>query len=209
MRHPKLSILLAWAICRLAWAVPAHAQSCPSQYTACDNGGCCLSSEQCCPGIEDGCCSSATPFCCPGGGCAATPSQCETAALTACDGYDVPCGNGCAPAGSDCCDLAGHYCGPESMCTSDTSCVLGDVPSLALQVTATPRPEEEPSGPKVDAPYADPPSASDRSCDMGSGSGAPNKGGSTLVGLTSLLGVALVVRRRAPRSSPGQSGSSR
>jgi hypothetical protein len=203
MRHPGFLILFAASV-RLTWALAAHAQSCPTQYTACDNGGCCLSSEQCCPGIEDGCCSSATPFCCPGGGCAATPSQCVTSTRTACDGYDVPCGNGCAPAGSDCCDLTGHYCGPESMCTSDTSCVLGDMPSLALQVEPVPRPEAKPSGPDLDPPYSNPPEASDRSCAMGSGGSS-----GALVGLTTALGAAYFARRRTRRARPGQSDSSR
>jgi len=154
--------------------------------------------------MQDGCCGSATPYCCPGGGCAATPSQCEATTLTACDGYDVPCGNGCAPSGSDCCDLAGHYCAPGTMCTSDTSCVLGDMATLALQVTPRTPPAAEPSGPNLSAPFADPPDASERSCDVSVGRQPHGFGG-----WAALLGAAILARRRAQRSSAFQSSASR
>jgi hypothetical protein len=210
MRRPGFFLglgLITGALCPLGWARPALAQSCPAQYAACDNGGCCLSSEQCCPKLQDGCCSSATPFCCPGGGCAATPSQCESASANPCDGYDVPCGSGCAPAGSDCCDLAGHYCGPESMCTSDTTCILGSDASMALEVTPITPPAAQSTRPDLSAPFNDPPAASERSCDLAAG-GAP----SPLGGLVPLLGAALVALRRGRRprprvATPPQSGS--
>jgi hypothetical protein len=152
-----------------AWAAPAAAQSCPSDYTSCDNGGCCLSAEQCCPRMEDGCCSAATPFCCGDGQCAATPSQCERAGLSDCDGYDVPCGGGCAPAGSDCCDLEGHYCPPESMCTSDTTCVFGARPTLAQTVALPMTPDDPAAGATVSPPFRDPGHATDRSCALRAG----------------------------------------
>jgi hypothetical protein len=187
-----LSLITSASACLLG-AAPAFAQSCPAQYAACDNGGCCLTSEQCCTDIEDGCCNSATPFCCPGGGCAATPSQCERTTATRCDGYDVPCGSGCAPAGSDCCDLAGHYCGPESMCTSETGCLLGIVESPALEVTVLSTPEAQPTRPDLPAPFSDPPAASERSCELSwSAPGRPS-------GLGALVAVMLVALRRSGR----------
>jgi hypothetical protein len=149
-----------------AYAAPAAAQSCPSEYAACDNGGCCLSAEQCCPTFEDGCCSASTPYCCGDGTCAATPSQCQIAGRPECDGYDVPCGGGCAPAGSECCDLFGHYCPPESMCTSDTTCVLGAMPTLALEVPIVSAPGGPGAPANVSPPFKDPADATERSCSI-------------------------------------------
>jgi len=178
----------------LGIAARATAQVCPSEYTACDNDGCCLSSEQCCPTSAQGCCSSSTPFCCGDGTCAATPSQCATAGAANCDGYDVPCGGGCAPAGSDCCDLAGHYCPPESMCTSETTCVFGATPTLASLVAVIPRPGEAEGGARLSPPYRDPEDATERSCALGHRS---TNGSVHLPWLA--LAAALVVRRRTAR----------
>jgi len=150
-----------------ALAAPAAAQVCPDEYAACDNGGCCLSAEQCCPNIEDGCCNSSTPYCCGDGTCAATPSQCGSAGRSPCDGYDVACGGGCAPAGSDCCDLAGHYCAPETTCTSETTCVLGDTASLALVVAQPNAPGAGGAAAGLSPPFKDPEDATDRSCALG------------------------------------------
>lgn len=161
----KHGIVVTLSLALGAWVAPAAGQTCPFEYAACDNGGCCLSSEQCCPRMEDGCCSSATPYCCGNGTCAATPSQCELGGRIECDGYDVPCGGGCAPAGSDCCDLVGHYCPPESMCTSDTSCVFGDMARLALQVALVSAPDA-PGAATLYPPFEDPPDATERSCDL-------------------------------------------
>ncbi|HTV25236.1 MAG TPA: hypothetical protein VMG12_41365 [Polyangiaceae bacterium] len=166
MTHRKLPLEISLLfLATLGLSAPALAQVCPSDYTACDNGGCCLSSEQCCPRAADGCCSSSTPYCCGDGTCAATPSQCASAGRTTCDGYDVPCGGGCAPAGSDCCDLAGHYCPPESMCTSETTCVFGATPRLASQVAVVVRPDEAEAA-RPSAPFHDPEDATERSCSL-------------------------------------------
>src|SRR6187551_879666 len=171
-RHPaRMSILprCSASVARvsaavvLLWSVAAEAQVCPSNYSTCDNGGCCLSAEQCCPMLPDGCCGSATPFCCDDGTCAATPSQCGSRAD--CDGYDVPCGEGCAPAGSECCDIAGHYCPPESRCTADTTCVRGTEAGIALQVEV-PESQDPSGGREVAPPYADPGTATERSCSV-------------------------------------------
>jgi hypothetical protein len=190
-------IILFW----LSSAVPAAAQTCPSNYTTCDNGGCCLSSEQCCPTLEDGCCSAATPYCCGDGTCAATPSQCERAGLPECDGYDVPCGGGCAPAGSDCCDVEGHYCPPESMCTSDTTCVFGAVPTLARTVALPMTPDDSALGTTVSPPFRDPGDATDRSCALDS----TTTEGSPLASVALFL-AALGLRRglRPARRGSGQ-----
>jgi hypothetical protein len=177
----------------LALPALAEAQQCPSEYTACDNGGCCLSSEQCCPTKAEGCCSSSAPYCCGDGTCAATPSQCTSTSRAVCDGYDVPCGGGCAPAGSDCCDLAGHYCPPESMCTSETTCVFGDRPTLALEVAVTPRPDELP-GARLSPPFRDPEDATQRSCTLQQPAAGSASG---LAWLT--LTAALLRRRRTSR----------
>jgi hypothetical protein len=185
---------LGLVVVELAWAGRALAQQCPSEYTACDNGGCCLGSEQCCPTMAEGCCSSSAPYCCGDGTCAATPSQCASAGRARCDGYDVPCGGGCAPAGSDCCDLAGHYCPPESMCTSETTCVLGDVPGLAREVAVPPRPDEAP-GLRLSPPFRDPEDATERSCSLRrTAAGEPSRLGWLA------LGAALLGRRRASRA---------
>jgi len=176
----------------LALASPAAAQSCPNEYSACDNGGCCLSSEQCCPSMEDGCCNASTPFCCGGGACAATPSQCPSASRTACDGYDVPCGGGCAPAGSDCCDGAGHYCGPETMCTPEMTCVLGDTTTPALIVALPSAPEANAASGGASPPFDDPANASDRSCAVH----PAREGGQATHWLLALLAAAGLRRRR-------------
>lgn len=194
----KHGIWIALSVAIGAWVAPAAGQSCPSEYTTCDNGGCCLSSEQCCPGIEEGCCSSATPYCCGDGTCAATPSQCEiNGRSTGCDGYDVPCGAGCAPAGSECCDPLGHYCPPESMCTSDTTCVFGDMARLALEVAAI-SPAEAAAARRLSPPFEDPPDATERSCGLAPrGQRSPST--PWLLGLAAAL---LSLRRRPlPESS--------
>jgi hypothetical protein len=178
----------------LALPAPAEAQQCPSEYTACDNDGCCLSSEQCCPTMAEGCCSSSAPYCCGDGTCAATPSQCASAGRAACDGYDVPCGGGCAPAGSDCCDLAGHYCPPESMCTSGTTCVFGDRPTLAQVVAVTLRPDDvQSAGPSP--PFSDPEDATQRSCSLR----LPVAGEPSRLSWLALA-AALLCRRRSSRA---------
>ena len=177
----------------LAGSAPARAQSCPSDYTACDNGGCCLSSEQCCPRAAEGCCSSSTPYCCGDGTCAATPSQCASAGRASCDGYDVPCGGGCAPAGSDCCDLVGHYCPPESMCTSETTCVFGDMPTLASQVAVVPQPDDDAAA-RPSPPFRDPEDATERSCSVS----RPGRVGSERLSWL-IVAAALLGSRRAAR----------
>jgi hypothetical protein len=194
----KHEIMVALTVAIGAWAAPAVGQSCPPEYAACDNGGCCLSAEQCCPRMEDGCCSAATPYCCGDGTCAATPSQCETSARSECDGYDVPCGGGCAPAGSDCCDLVGHYCPPESMCTSDTSCVFGAMPRLALLVAVASEPDST-AAPSLSPPFEDPPDATERSC----GLATPALGQRAQPWLLLLAAVGLSLRRRLQEQGPG------
>jgi len=202
----RVLAFLAVALCvtALGAAAPASAQECPSEYTACDNGGCCLSSEQCCPRMADGCCSSSAPYCCGDGTCAATPSQCPAAGRSTCDGYDVPCGGGCAPAGSDCCDLAGHYCPPESMCTSETTCVFGDVPTLAREVAVVRRPDEVEGGPRLSPPFRDPEDATERSCTIA----RPAAGEPSSLGWFALA-AALLSGRRALRARAGRAAGGR
>jgi hypothetical protein len=143
------------------WSSPSAAQSCPLDFASCDNGGCCLSTEKCCPDVADGCCSAFTPYCCGGGVCAASPGECPNL-LQKCNDYDLPCGTGCAPAGSACCDTEGHYCPPEQTCTSETTCVLGAESSPALLVVPLVVPGE--SRPPLRSPVEDPPDATERSC---------------------------------------------
>ncbi len=172
-----------------AWAPSASAQSCPSEFSSCDNGGCCLSSEQCCPTAVQGCCSSAAPYCCGDGTCAVAPSACNSGLVTPCEGYEVPCGEGCAPAGADCCDGAGHYCGATSMCSSETTCISGDVTSLARLVVGRTDMEREPA---LLPPFRDPSNASSRSCALDA-RGAASTARWALVSL--LIGLALRRRR--------------
>lgn len=195
---PARSSWVTAVVLVLGWSTAASAQTCPSGYSACDNTGCCLSSEQCCPTLAEGCCASATPYCCGDGTCAATPSQCGAISRGGCDGYDVPCGNGCAPAGSDCCDIAGHYCPPESMCTSDTTCVRGSMPTIALQVELPPE-SSAPGAQTVVPPYGDPGSATDRSCSLRSG--APVASREPLAWLVLAAGLAGLRGRRSTSSS--------
>ncbi len=202
---PNQSLAFFLAVAASSWSLTSAAQTCPSTYSACDNGGCCLSTEQCCPTLAEGCCSSATPFCCGDGTCAATPSQCNTLSRDAeCDGYAVPCGGGCAPAGSDCCDSAGHYCPPESMCTSDTTCVLGDTPTLAREVAVASEPEAAAEAP-FSAPFADPPTATERSCRVA----APGALRGSTGWLLLLAGAALLRARQRVRRGSERRGSER
>jgi hypothetical protein len=202
-RQPHWAAHIPMALFLISLVLPtrAEAQQCPGEYTACDNGGCCLSSEQCCPTQAEGCCSSSAPYCCGDGTCAATPSQCASAGRAACDGYDVPCGGGCAPAGSDCCDLAGHYCPPESMCTSDTTCVFGDMPTLAREVAVTLRPDEV-QGPRLSPPFRDPEDATQRSCSLQ----RPTAGEPPRLDWLALA-AALLFRRRTSRSGAARVSS--
>lgn len=178
----------------LCWGGPASAQSCPDTHAACDNGGCCLSSDQCCPTLAEGCCGSLTPYCCGDGTCAASPSQCGDPGAAECQGYDIPCGGGCAPAGADCCDDEGHYCPPESMCGSATTCLAGDE-ALAASLVAPPSPISGPSEPRALSPAADPSNASGRSCALSSGP-APRPASTETARFGILLLAALLGARR-------------
>jgi len=198
---PKCAVLALLALA--LWGLPARAQSCPGAYSACDNGGCCLSTDQCCPKLEDGCCAAATPFCCGDGTCAASPPECANAGRNTCAGYDIPCGKGCAPAGSHCCDpLAGYYCPPQGICTSETKCRAGDEESAAKLVVAgsatpaTSTPERSPS------PLLDPADGTERSCSLGFGvmSSAAMSSPAVPLGILSLIvGAAWARRRRVER----------
>jgi MYXO-CTERM domain-containing protein len=84
------------------------------------------------------------------------------------------------------------------MCTSDTSCVLGEVASLALTVALPVTPEPEEAGPRVAPPYADPNDAEDRSCALQPGT-APRGAAWLLV----LGALALVRGRRSRRALAG------
>jgi hypothetical protein len=78
------------------------------------------------------------------------------------------------------------------MCTSDTSCVLGDQPGLALLVALTTREDEMPS---VSPPFEDPEDATERSCGIASlpdGQGTP---------WLLLVAAALGVRRWRARAA--------
>jgi len=165
-------LLVALGLLALAtWGLPARAQSCPGGYSACDNGGCCLSSDQCCPLLEDGCCAASTPFCCGDGTCAASPSECLNAGRNSCTGYDIPCGRGCAPAGSHCCDpLGGSYCPPQGICTSETTCRAGNEESVAQLVVTTSASPAASSPDRPASPLVDPADGTERSCALASGS---------------------------------------
>jgi hypothetical protein len=163
---PYVNGLPTMVTCML-WAAPATAQvpgvgTCPSG-ESCGDGTCCASSDLCCPTPADGCCDEATPYCCGDGLCAVSPSACPLAAAgdastSTCNGYDVPCGHGCAAAGSDCCDSDGRYCPPGATCTSEAICSDGTRAGL---VTATQEPRVSPLG--------NPPDAISRSCAMARG----------------------------------------
>jgi hypothetical protein len=178
------------------WSLPVRAQSCPGGYAACDNGGCCLGSDQCCPKLEDGCCAASTPFCCGDGTCAASPPECANAGRNSCTGYDIPCGRGCAPAGSHCCDpIAGYYCPPQGICTSPTQCRAADQESVATLVSgAAPPPSASTPEPKS-SPLADPANGIERSCALTVGSsGVPSR--ALPFGVLSLILAAAWARRR-------------
>jgi hypothetical protein len=192
-RPMQRQILAAVCLLLAATAAPsARAQSCPSNYAACDNGGCCLASDQCCPTVEEGCCPGNTPFCCGDGSCAASPGDCASAGRNTCNGYDIPCGSGCAPAGSQCCDLAGHYCAPQGVCTSETACIAGDQGSPALTVLPSSSPEPADTLDRMPSPIANPPNGTERSCAFAPAARSPF----TAVSLTSLLALISLRRRR-------------
>ncbi|MEY4550618.1 MAG: hypothetical protein RL685_6813 [Pseudomonadota bacterium] len=205
-RRTRSTSILVW-LC-LYWCVagvrPAAAQSCPSSYASCDNDGCCPISAQCCPKLTDGCCDAATPFCCGDGTCAVSPAECGNIGRTSCSDYDIPCGGGCAPAGSQCCDVAGHYCPPQGVCMSETSCLSGDQPSAALLIVATPAAQQAAAPERTPSPLLNPPDGTDRSCALRPrGAAAPVP---EWLGLVLLVGAGLLRRsrgllrtRRAPR----------
>jgi hypothetical protein len=162
----------SWALCLVLLLLggvsrPAQAQSCPSGYGACDNGGCCLNSEQCCPNLAEGCCPAHTPFCCGDGTCASSPSECGNASGVMCPGFDVPCGLGCVSAGSECCDDEGHYCAPQSICSSATNCLTG-VDSSPARLAEAKTESEPPSPARRISPIIDPPDGTARSCGLSS-----------------------------------------
>jgi len=165
---PNRAAWIAAALCLAlagSWGATARAQSCPSAYAACDNGGCCLGAERCCPTLAEGCCSPDTPFCCGDGTCAAAPAQCANVGRNACSDYDIPCGGGCVPAGSQCCDLAGHYCAPQAICISETTCRAGSVDSVAKLVLSASLPSSPSSVPApAPSPLVDPADGTERSC---------------------------------------------
>jgi MYXO-CTERM domain-containing protein len=82
------------------------------------------------------------------------------------------------------------------MCTSDTSCVLGATPTLALLVAVVTPPEA--SGAAVSAPFEDPPDATERSC----GLGVANPGHAGTAWAALLATLILLRRRRAPVRLP-------
>jgi MYXO-CTERM domain-containing protein len=175
------------------WGMPARAQSCPGGYSSCDNGGCCLTSDQCCPMLAEGCCAPATPFCCGDGSCAASPPECANAGRNTCTGYEIPCGRGCAPAGSQCCDLSGHYCPPQGMCTSETTCRSGNDESAARLVVSTSAAPPL-SAPELEAsPLLDPADGTERSCALAA---TPSAANTAFGGLPLALIVAVAWARR-------------
>jgi hypothetical protein len=186
-------ILAALCLLLAALAAPAaRAQSCPSNYAACDNGGCCLASDQCCPTMAEGCCPGNTPFCCGDGSCAASPGDCASAGRNTCNGYDIPCGAGCAPAGSQCCDMAGHYCAPQGICTSETTCIVGDVASDALLVPASSSPQPADTTVRMSSPITNPANGTERSCAFAPTAPAPF----ALAAFASLLALTVLRRQR-------------
>jgi hypothetical protein len=192
-----LKVLCLGAGALLVAADPAYAQlACPADYAACDTGGCCLSSEKCCPSVTDGCCSPYVPYCCGNGTCAASPSECMNAGQARCADYQIPCGSGCAPPGSDCCDEAGHYCPPTMTCESETTCLLGlmEEPVLLVTPAAAPVQPGVPTAPP--SPFTDPPNARSRSCELSRGVAAPS---SALCFAGSALFAAMCLRRRRAR----------
>lgn len=172
-------------------SLPAQAQSCPSGYGACDNGGCCLNSQHCCPTLAEGCCGAATPFCCGDGTCASSPSECGNPSGVTCPGFDLPCGPGCVPAGSACCDDQGHYCAPQSFCTSETVCVTGLDESPALLAAAKAVDAPPPETARRISPLLDPPNGTARSCALSPHAPSPSAGWGLLA-----AGVALAMARR-------------
>jgi len=209
-RMPNRAARIGLALCLVVastWGAPARAQVCPSAYAACDNGGCCLNSEQCCPMLAEGCCSAYTPFCCGDGSCAASPAECANVGRSACSGYDVPCAGGCAPAGSQCCDLLGHYCPPQAICTSETACRAGDVDSVAKLVIASSPPASPSASERTPSPLLDPADGSERSCAIGpSGFARRARGAGEWPLLMLAAGATAAARRRgrrACRHTPG------
>jgi hypothetical protein len=75
------------------------------------------------------------------------------------------------------------------MCTSDTSCVFGATPTLALLVAVVTPPEA--SSASVSAPFEDPPDASERSCGLGGAQAGPAG-----TAWAALLAALVILRRR-------------
>jgi hypothetical protein len=192
----SLALSLCWT---LGVAAPAAAQSCPSGFAGCDNGGCCPSSAHCCPTLLEGCCDAATPFCCGDGTCAASPAEC-TGGRSSCGDYDIPCGGGCAPAGSQCCDFAGHFCPPQGVCTSETTCIAGNAEGAALLVVSVPETPEPEAPERASSPLRNPPDGTARSCALPPGvPGARDPQPSALLALLALALLRRPLRQRKRR----------
>ena len=208
------------AILALASA-PVQAQVCPTDYSLCSSGVCCSNAAQCCPTAAEGCCAFATPYCCGDGTCAIAPDQCAGAdgGASSCGDYDVPCGIGCIPAGSDCCSDAGRFCLPGSTCQSSETCgpQVGDAaPQAAFHVRP---PDDAGTEAGTDAsnasgqggtdgggtaaavsevsPLGDPANAGRRSCSVSSK--APHVDGWAGLGLLGFFVAALRRQRRRPK----------
>jgi hypothetical protein len=79
------------------------------------------------------------------------------------------------------------------MCTSETTCVLGNVPALAREVALPLRPDEA-AGQTLSPPFRDPEDATERSCSVRqTAAGEPSR-----FGWLALV-AALFGRRRASR----------
>ena len=181
----------------------AHAQTCAANQTLCQSGACCSAPGICCPSTIGGCCSEETPYCCGGGICAVTLSDCPNASSSEADGgclgYDVPCGAGCIPAGAACCD-ATHYCPPTTVCASPstTMCTDGTTspPTNAYAVRSAGSAGS--AGMPAISPLGDPPDATARSCSASDGPPASRLPMFAAVGL-----LALIQRRRRGTSRFG------
>lgn len=160
----KIGLLLGGLVMGGASGGVARAQTCAPSQAACPGGACCATG-LCCPTAVGGCCGEEMPYCCQNGTCAVTPSACGEASTTTggvCGGYDVPCGDGCIPAGADCCD-SNHYCPPTTICASPSVTMCTNLttapPTQAYLVTHS----------DVSSPLGAPPNATARSCAIGGG----------------------------------------
>ncbi len=109
-------------LCVVLMSSSAHAQSCAADETDCGGDMCCPSDKPVCFTAQDKCCASEFPNLCSDNlHCGSTQQDCDCLVAGG-----TTCGDGCAPAGTVCCD-DGSYCPAGNTCGCGGYLSLGEV----------------------------------------------------------------------------------